>query len=124
MPDRRILITGSRSWKNTQAIDDALRDWLFNNWMAIGSVTLVSGACRIGADRIAEGIWEGLGFPIERHPANWQAYGKQAGYIRNAEMVNLGADVCIAFIDNYSKGATHTADLAEKAGIPTIRIRE
>ena len=117
----RILITGSRDWTDGNAIDTAL-------WRAaLGclpdlDVVLVSGACPTGADAIAEGIAGEGGFTIERHPADWDKHGRAAGPIRNAEMVALGADLCLAFIKNHSKGATGCAVLAEKAGIPTRRF--
>jgi hypothetical protein len=118
----RILITGSRDWTDIDKITEVLR----GTWIAAGmpdDITLVSGSCRTGADAIAEEVWERQGFPIESHPADWSV-GKQAGFIRNAEMVSLGADICLAFIKNESKGATMTADLAQKSGIPTFRFTE
>jgi hypothetical protein len=107
----RILVTGSRTWTDAEAIRGALA-----RHYAPG-VVLVSGACPHGADAIAERIWRELGGQVERHPAQWDRYGRAAGFRRNATMVELGADVCLAFIRNGSRGASHTARLAEDAGI-------
>ena len=111
---RRILVTGSRIWDDEDPIFEAL--------VTEHDAILVSGACPRGADAIAERIVSGwAGWTIERHPADWKRYGKRAGFVRNAEMVELGADRCVAFIRAGSKGATMCADLAERAGIPTER---
>ena len=69
------------------------------------------------------GQWAGVQFLQEEvHPADWDKHGKRAGFVRNAEMVALGADICVAFIKNNSKGATMCADFAEKSGILTLRV--
>lgn len=115
--DMRILITGSRDWTDVHTILDALLTEVDG-----GPVTIVHGACPTGADSTADRLGKVYGVTVERHPADWKTHGKRAGFVRNAEMVALGADVCLAFIKNGSKGATMTADLAEKAGIRTVRF--
>lgn len=129
----RILVTGSRDWTDRFAVYRALNavcdefalnyppDEYGNTMPDPERITVVHGACPIGADLWADEWCIGSNFLAERHPADWQRYGKRAGFVRNAEMVNLGADLCLAFIRNHSRGATMTADLAEKAGIPTRR---
>ncbi len=110
---RRVLITGSRTWTDTTT----LRDVLAGHW-GDGRAVLVSGGCPTGADRLAEQCWTRWGGHIEQHPADWQAHGRAAGYRRNTRMVELGADVCLAFIRDHSPGARHTAHLATRPGTP------
>ena len=113
----RVLVTGSRAWTDEEAIADALA----GHWHD-GNALLITGACPRGADEIAERIWRSRGGLVERHPADWHT-GRDAGMRRNAAMVALGADVCLAFIRDGSPGATHAAHLAEQAGIPVRRFQ-
>ncbi len=108
---RRVLITVSRSWSDWERMRGALREV----WSP--DTVLVHGAAPRG-DMDAERIWVSWGGPVERWPADWSR-GRSAGFARNAEMVASGPDMCLAFIRDGSAGATHTANLATKAGIRT-----
>jgi YspA, cpYpsA-related SLOG family len=112
----RLIVTGSRTWTDTTAIERALAAILARH---PEGVQLVHGACPRGADAIAA-AYAGRtpGFTAEPHPADWQRYGRSAGHRRNAEMAALGADGCVAFIRAGSPGATGMVQLARAAGIP------
>ena len=52
------------------------------------------------------------------HPADWNKYGRQAGPIRNAKMLNsLPKDaIILAFWDGVSKGTGHMIQIAQRSG--------
>jgi SLOG family YspA-like protein len=112
----RVLVTGSRTWTD----ETLIRAVLALAWRdAHGDMTVVHGDARAGADRIADQWAVDAGVKVERHPSQWRLSGKRAGLVRNAEMVAAGADLCLAFIRDGSRGASHCAGLAKAAGIPT-----
>lgn len=119
----RVLVTGSRDWDDKETLIEAFKVW----WLQAeepANPILVSGACPTGADAYAEELWDRFGWPVERHPAQWSTYGLPAGPRRNREMVEAGADICLAFIRNHSKGATGCSTLAVSAGIPVRTYRQ
>lgn len=108
----RVLVTGSRDWKDVGIVREALRV------TAQDGATLVHGGAR-GLDTIAGRVAEQLGYTVEVHPAAWSR-GKRAGIERNAKMVALGADYCFAFPLPQSIGTWDCAKRAKAAGIPTF----
>lgn len=64
--------------------------------------TIISGDAR-GADFLGAMYAVENNIPVEHFPAQWNTYGKAAGYIRNAEMAEAG-NALIAFWDGQSKG--------------------
>lgn len=118
----RILITGSRHWTDKVAVSDALRQ----AWMDAGKpsrVVVVHGGAR-GADYIADVYAKRSGFVTEPHEADWKKFGYGAGPKRNQEMVDAGADICLAFPKPDSKGTLDCMARAEKAGIPVKVIKD
>lgn len=122
---KRILITGSRDWTNTNTIHRAVSEWVRDNVPQNEVTILVHGDASRGADRMARDLARAMWWlQEEAHPADWDGQGRAAGFIRNQLMVNLGADILLAFIRNNSKGATHTLNLAINSGIPVLVFRE
>ncbi|MGI5196968.1 DUF2493 domain-containing protein [Streptomyces sp. CA-288835] len=115
----RLLVTGSRTWTDVGLLEGVIGEVLWLGRYRPRDVLLIHGACPRGADAMADRFAREIGMRVSRHPADWDAYGKSAGFRRNAEMVRAGADLCFAFIRGGSAGASMTADLAMKAGIPT-----
>lgn len=117
----RILVTGSRHWTSRTAVDHALSTARYD-LAGGGPITVVHGDCPAGADLFAS-LWarKVAGIDEEAHPADWDTHGRAAGPIRNQQMVDAGADVCIAFLMPDSRGTRDCMRRAHAAGIP-VRI--
>jgi hypothetical protein len=115
----RILVTGSRNWADRDAVWSAL-----NKAASVRSIILVHGDCPTGADAMAKAWCRTQPDVLEEaHPADWERYGKAAGPKRNQKMVDLGADICLAFPLPDSRGTLDCMAKAEAAGIP-VRVVE
>lgn len=110
----KIAIVGSRDYPR---LDDV---WEFVATLP-DTATVVSGGAR-GVDTAAEEAARARGLAVEIFPADWNTYGKSAGFRRNADIVNA-ADEVVAFIYRNSKGASHSVELARRAGKP-VRVIE
>jgi hypothetical protein len=68
-----------------------------------------------GADRLGALFAEEYHVPLHKFPADWEAHGKRAGFIRNDAM-SKAADGLVAFWDKRSRGTAHMIQTMKKLG--------
>lgn len=116
----KVIIAGTRDFNDydflKKNVDYFLQGINPNN----EEIEIVSGNAR-GADKLGERYAKEHNLPVKLFPANWDKYGKRAGYLRNQEMANY-SDVLIAFWDEKSKGTKHMIDIAKKQGLTVIVV--
>jgi len=114
----RIVVAGSRDFSNRKLaykVLDIVKEKIDKPF------EIVSGCAR-GADSLGEWWAKDNGINVKRFPADWNTYGKRAGYLRNKEMAEYGTHL-ILFWDGISKGSKHMLDLAEKNDLNVTVIR-
>lgn len=115
----KLIIAGSRNFNNytllEEKVDEFLREYKDNE------IEIVSGTAR-GADKLGELYALTRSFKIKKFPANWNLYGRSAGYKRNAEMANY-ASHCVVFWDGESRGTKHMIDLAKQYKLELLIVR-
>ena len=82
---------------------------------------IIEGGAR-GADKLARKAAEYLDIPVVEYPADWNRYGKRAGYMRNEQMLREGKpDRVMAFNKGpiLTRGTHDMIRRAERVGIPT-----
>lgn len=95
----KLCIFGSRNFHDYQLLKEKVD--AIHSRSAIKEV--VSGQAK-GADLLGEKWAKENQIKIVPYPADWDKYGKSAGYIRNREMAEY-CDKAIGFIVDNSKGS-------------------
>lgn len=111
----KVIVAGGRNFNDYELLCSKLENILKNQT----DITIISGKAR-GADALGERYAQEQGYKLEAHPADWDQYGKRAGYIRNEEMAKV-ADALVAFWDGNSRGTLHMINIAKRYGLK-IRI--
>ena len=114
----RVIVAGGRDFGDFELLYRKLDTYLANK---LPEVTIVSGMAR-GADTLGVRYAQDRGLDVAKFPAEWERYGKSAGYIRNQEMAKE-ADALIAFWDGRSRGTKHMIDIATERGLLVKVVR-
>lgn len=111
----KVIIAGGRDFSDYQLLKTKCDKILSN----LSKVVIISGKAR-GADSLGEKYAVEKGYPVEEYPADWNQFGKAAGYIRNEEMAKTATHL-IVFWDGVSSGTKNMIELGNKYNLK-IRV--
>jgi hypothetical protein len=111
----RIIIAGSRSFNDYEYLKATLLSIINNK----DNILIISGTAN-GADKLGEKFAKEFNLALKQFPANWNLYGKQAGNIRNKEMLDFAIKekaILVAFWDGKSTGTKNMIQIAKQKNI-------
>lgn len=117
-PIYKIVIAGGRDFLDYNLLREKVNK-ILQEKRVTHKIVIISGCAR-GADTLGLRYASENVFDVEEYPAEWDKYGKKAGYMRNVEMAE-NANALIAFWDGKSKGTKHMIDIATERNLP-IRV--
>ena len=105
MKEFKLIIAGGRDFTDSKKMHAAIDQLVNRGELKDYAVSIVTGMAR-GADMLGREF--ALAFNVKRYefPADWNQYGKRAGFIRNKQMGDF-ADGLLAFWNKSSKGTEH-----------------
>ena len=121
----KVLVCGGRDYKDRDKIWRVL-DSLKNQCdLKDEPLHIIEGQCPTGADLYA-GQWAAQNLPSAQHhrfPANWMAYQRGAGPIRNRQMLEQGKpDLVVAFGGVNGTGTNHMVRISKEAPVPPMVV--
>lgn len=106
-----LIIAGSRTFSDFALLKKEVHNFL-QSLDFLGLPTIICGMAR-GADLLGRKLAIEYSWEFIEMPANWNEFGKSAGYKRNEAMAQI-ADACIVFWDGQSRGSAHMISLAKQ----------
>lgn len=113
----KYIIAGSRHFNRYSLLMNSVNHIIGDD----ENVVIINGGAR-GADAMGKRYAREKNYPCITVHADWKAFGKSAGYLRNERMAQMG-DYLIAFWDGESPGTKHMIDLAKQYGLSTAIVR-
>lgn len=117
----RLIIAGGRDFKDWRMFYQAAFAWIDEHDPNEENTIVFSGMAE-GADEMGY-LWsEDRGIPRREFPADWDRYGRTAGYRRNHQMA-MEATHLLAFWDGQSKGTKDMITRAKAAGLHVTVVK-
>ena len=107
----RTIIAGSRNFTDYERFKSIINFCEYTKDIT----EVVSGGAK-GVDALGEKWAAENNIPVKIFKANWDEFGKSAGYKRNLEMADY-AEALIAIRLNNSKGTTHMINIGMEKGL-------
>lgn len=104
----RLIVAGSRGYNNYDEFSAILKMFVEDLELKHPGepILFITGRAKNGPDNMVIQWCVEHERPWVEYPADWDQFGKRAGYIRNTEMAEVGTDL-IVFWDGKTKGSMH-----------------